>query len=134
MAKKRVPAPTQILAIWFVTEILEQSFDYRFHGRHLKDAKRLINPDDDVVPLEPDKVRGCILALKHGLFGFEGKMESMWCVTFNGESGSYYEEYLKWSSEPPPWYRQWEVDLWEVCTGNKVPKPVEPEEYIPTLP
>jgi hypothetical protein len=117
MAKPRVPAETQKLAYWFVSTILEQTFDYRFHGRHLKDAKRLINPDEQVVPLDPEKVKGCLLALRAGLFGFEGTIESMWCVTFNGQEGSYYEEFIKWTERPPAWYVPSEVKLWEMCTG-----------------
>ena len=122
MAKPRVPAETQLLAYWFVKTFLkDEKFDYRKHGRHLKDAKRLVNPDDkELKPYDPEAVKGCLLALRAGLFGFDGAIESMWCVTFAGEAGTYYEEYIQWASRPPASYRLWEVKLWEICTGKSV--------------
>ena len=117
MAKKRVPAETQLLAYWFVREVLGEEFDYRKHGRHLKDAKRLINPDEDVVALDPQMVKGCIIAMQAGMFGFDGKLESLWPINYGNEDGTYYEQYYNWVKEGPRWYVLSEVELWERCTG-----------------
>src|SRR3990167_5777111 len=106
MAKKRVPAETQKLAYWFVNTFLGKKFDYTFDRRYLKDAKNLVNPDrEDAVPLDPEKVKGCLLALKAGMFGFDGELNSMYPITYANEDCSYYEQYLKWIEIPPPFYR-----------------------------
>ena len=117
MAKPRVPAETQKLAYWFVTDILGESFDYRKHGRHLKDAKRLINPDEDVVALDPAMVKGCILAMKAGMFDFDGVIQSMWPINYGNDDGTYYEQFLAWVKTGPRWYVPSEVSIWELCTG-----------------
>lgn len=63
---------TEKLARWFVETILDEQFDYRLHGRHLKGAKRWVNPGPDPVtgesviayPLE--EIQSYIIALRDG--------------------------------------------------------------------
>jgi hypothetical protein len=116
MAKERAPNPGYILAYKFVTKVLEEEFDALKHGIHLRNAKLLLKPKDGK-PLDPDSVLGCCLALKAGMFDFDGQINNMWVATYMGESATYYEEYCEWVKIGPRWYVPSEVSLWEMCTG-----------------
>ena len=128
------PNPGYILAYKFVTKVLGEEFDALKHGIHLRNAKLLLKPKDGQ-PLDPDSVLGCCLALKAGMFDFDGDLKNMWVVTYMGESSTYYEEYLAWVKQGPRWYVPSEVALWELCT-NSIAYPSSPDiiNSTPELP
>ena len=111
------PNPGYILAYKFVTKVLGEEFDALKHGIHLRNAKLLLKPKDGQ-PLDPDSVLGCCLALKAGMFDFDGELKTMWTVTYMGESKTYYEEYCEWVKQGPRWYVPSEVALWEMSTDS----------------
>ena len=114
--KPRKESTTERLAKRFVTEIRGEAFDYRLHGRVLADAKRLINPKEGE-PFDPDYVWGCLLALREGVFEYDGPIDQLWVVTY-GKPTAFYQQYVEWQAVPPPFYNLPEIALWERITGK----------------
>ena len=109
--------PTSFLARFFVEEILEQEWNYQFGMRWLREAKILINPEEDKGrPLDYDLVKGTLRALKRGWFGFDGKVGTMLIVTYGDPP--YYTQYKEYLESPPPFYNKGEVLEWEKETGR----------------
>lgn len=119
MPRGKAEHPTHTLGIQFVKHFLKQEFDFRFHGRFLRDAKRLVNPDKEgEKALDPVAIWGCLLALEKGMFGFEGQINSMWVCTYGNADGNYLDQYIKWSSVPPNYYETDLVKEWQEMTGK----------------
>jgi hypothetical protein len=113
---------TSVLAINFVEHFLHQKFDFRLHGRYLRDSKRFVNPDKEgEVPFDPNLVWGCLLALEKGMFGFEGSVSSMWVITY-GSRPNYYEQYKEYFDNPPSFYEADLIREWETLTGKSYPR------------
>ena len=119
--------PTLQYTQQFVQEFLGESFDFRAHGRYMREMKRFTNPDGDEVPIAPEHVFGCLRAMKSGLFGWDGKIDSAWCITYGDPP--YFKQYFEWVKEPPSWYDQHLVSLWERITG-KIAYPDTPKSDI----
>lgn len=119
----------------FVEEFLGTTFDFRAHGRYMREMKKFINPEGDEVPIEPEHVIGCLRAMKAGLFGWDGDINSVWCITYGDPP--YFRQYFQWIKEPPSWYDQHLVSLWERITGKKA-YPDSPSRdtivFLPTRP
>lgn len=123
---------TYNLARAFVEEFLPgEPFDSRAHGRVMRDAKRFVNPGNDDPPVPPEDVLGCLRAMKSGLFGFEGEIESIWQVTWG--TPTYLQQYYEWKKTPPPFYDVPQVKLWEQLNGCQA-YPSEPDSVIMTAP
>lgn len=131
--KPRPPSETELLAIWFVTDVLGQQWDYRTGGRHLADAKKLVNPPKEkaVSPYPVALVKACITALQEGKMGFTGKIETLYVVFFG--TPPYIEQFKAWWETPPPAYLECEVERWEKVTGQTA-YPERESDIMTTLP
>ena len=114
---KRSPSPTYVLAKRFVNEILEQEFDPRFSGQHLKHAKQLINPEDaDLVPLDPELIMLCLKEMKEGGLGWSGNLNSLYAVTWG--TPPFYQRFINGLREVPPVYEITNYDRWIIQYGR----------------
>lgn len=138
MTKERKPNPTWNLAMRFVKEILGEEFNRLAHGRHLADAKRLTNAEENDFPMDPEMIIGCLRCLQLGMFGFDAQVQSMWIVTYGNNDGNYYKQYLDYYNNAPDFYLVDEVKQWCEITGKQPPSEAEqgiilPPTYILTL-
>lgn len=130
------PNPTRDVAFAFVKEFLGvDTFDSRYHGRYLREAKRFVNPDNDDAPIPPEDVLGCLRAMKAGLFGFDGEINTMYVITYGDPP--YLQQYFQWKKTPPSWYEPHLVELWERITHQTAyPEPTQNVimNFLPTRP
>ena len=135
MAKERKPNLTWIYTSKFVQEFLGEELDTRVHGKHMRNMKKFINPEDDQPAITGDDVLGCLRAMKAGLFGWDGVIDTVWCITYGDPP--YFRQYFEWVKEPPSWYEPHLVQLWEKITG-KTAYPETPSHaiiaFLPTRP
>ena len=118
---------TQRLAYRFVTELLGRKWNYAFGVRHITDAKKLVKDGE----LDPDCILAAIKLAQMGVLDYNGKIESMWVVTYG--TPTLYDQYIEWVRKPPPFYNKVAVDFWEKTTG-KVAYPKETDIIIVAAP
>lgn len=116
MTATRKPNPTAEFTKVFVQEFLGEDFDFRAHARYMKEMKNFVNPAGDEMPIPGEYVLGCLRALRAGLFGFEGQINSVWCITYGDPP--YFKQFAEWMQSPPSWYEPHLVELWERITGK----------------
>jgi len=111
MTRRKKFAPSQQLALFFWTEILEEQRDpWRTTGfrRYLGEASRVIKQFDD---LDIDALRSALETMKDdGLF-LRSKPPGIWSAMSwkpRGESQTYYEIAVE-GEEAPPIYDVWAI-------------------------
>lgn len=125
--------PTRDLALAFVRDFLGvDTFDSRYHGRYMREAKKFINPDNDDIPIPAEDVLGCLYALKEGLFGYEGEINTIYVITYGDPP--YLQQYYEWKKTPPPWYEISNVKLWEKIVGQTAYEKTPSDAIISFLP
>ena len=130
MTNPRKANPIFLFVIQFLREFRgETEFDSRRDGRYLRDAKRLIAPEDEA-PLDPELVLKTLRAMKAGVFDWDDEITSPWQSTFG--SPTYLEQYIGWEKTPPAWYRVDDVALLESITG-KAAYPATNDENCVTI-
>jgi len=98
--------------------IQETQWDYRFHTKHLKLSKSLINPPGDEVPLDVEAIKKCLLEMKSGGLGWDSSkpITSLTAVTW-GEP-PYYQRFINKIKEIPPVYECRNFDSWVILYGG----------------
>lgn len=107
--------PSFSLAHWFVKDFLGREWDSRFDGKHLGNAKLLINPKEGL-PLDVDVIKFCLEKMKAGEWRWDKPITSLWVVTY-GEP-AYYQRAVDMIANAPPVYEVTNYDQWVTICGR----------------
>ena len=113
-----MPNPSYCLARWFVEEFCGRTWDSRFDGQHLAQAKRLVNPKEGE-PLDIDVIKLCLTKMRDGEWKWNKPITSLSAVTWLSSSGApYYQLAVDYIATRPPIYEITSYDHWVQDCGR----------------